>query len=114
MEKSKEVRQVIGLTFKQSLQKGYIKPTRNKNYLSWVKTLPCPCGAPADDAHHIIDAGFGGMGTKADDLLTFPVCRACHTEIHQNLRRWEDVYSIQQDHVLETLLQAVHDGVLPL
>jgi hypothetical protein len=106
---------MIGLTFKQKLQKGYAKPLRNKNYLKFVSSLTCPCGAPADEAHHIIDVGFGGgMGTKASDALTFPVCRACHTEIHQCVSRWEGIYGSQWEHVAMTLAQAIEDGAIEL
>ncbi|HHP3632169.1 TPA: DUF968 domain-containing protein, partial [Shigella sonnei] len=37
-------------------------------YTRWVKTQKCmTCGNQADDPHHIIGHGLGGMGTKADD-----------------------------------------------
>ncbi len=37
-----------------------------------VKTQKCmTCGNQADDLHHIIGHGLGGMGTKADDCLLF-------------------------------------------
>lgn len=91
----------------QNLQKK--KPIRNKKYLDWVTTLDCCiCGAPADDAHHIISAGQGGMGTKADDLYTLPLCRGHHTEIHNNPSLWES----QWYWVAQTLREAVKQGVL--
>ncbi|EFD7796149.1 DUF968 domain-containing protein, partial [Escherichia coli] len=38
----------------------------NEKYTSWVKTQPCACcGQPADDPHHLIGHGQGGMGTKS-------------------------------------------------
>ena len=40
------------------------------------------CGNQADDPHHIIGHGLGGMGTKADDLFVIPLCRKCHNELH--------------------------------
>ena len=107
---------MIGLTFKQSLQKGYTKPYRNRNYLSWVASLPCcGCGLPADEAHHIIDVGLGGgMGTKASDPLSIPVCRSCHNMIHLDLKAWEDKYGSQTFWVCMTLHQAITDEVLRL
>jgi len=62
-----------------------VKQFRSKKYLVWVKSLPCSiCGAPADDAHHLIGVGnMGGMGTKASDVLVMPLCRGCHTELHR-------------------------------
>ncbi|EMK5023094.1 DUF968 domain-containing protein, partial [Escherichia coli] len=47
------------------------KPQREEMpvYTRWVKTQKCmTCGNQADDPHHIIGHGLGGMGTKADDL----------------------------------------------
>ncbi|EFK1166101.1 DUF968 domain-containing protein, partial [Escherichia coli] len=38
----------------------------NEKYTHWVKTQPCACcGKPADDPHHLIGHGQGGMGTKS-------------------------------------------------
>ena len=51
-----------------------IKTARNRKYLDWVKTLPsCISGRPADDPHHIIGRGEGGMGTKASDYFAIPL-----------------------------------------
>ncbi|HDS7001585.1 DUF968 domain-containing protein, partial [Escherichia coli] len=61
------------------------KPQREEMpvYTRWVKTQKCmTCGNQADDPHHIIDHGLGGMGTKADDLFVIPLCRKCHNELH--------------------------------
>ncbi|MBS2141081.1 DUF968 domain-containing protein [Escherichia coli] len=45
------------------------------------KTQKCmTCGNQADDPHHIIGQGMGGMGTKADVLFVIPLCRKCHNE----------------------------------
>ncbi|ENZ0121410.1 TPA: DUF968 domain-containing protein, partial [Escherichia coli] len=60
------------------------KPQREEMpvYTRWVKTQKCmTCGNQADDPHHIIDHGLGGMGTKADDLFVIPLCRKCHNEL---------------------------------
>lgn len=85
------------------------KPVRNKAYLKWVASLPCShCGAPSDEAHHIIGVGEGGMATKACDLLTMPVCRPCHTEIHNHPRHWPE----QWHFVAKTLQQAIKEGVI--
>ncbi|HCE0542424.1 TPA: DUF968 domain-containing protein, partial [Escherichia coli] len=56
------------------------KPQREEMpvYTRWVKTQKCmTCGNQADDPHHIIGHGLGGMGTKADDLFVIPLCRKC-------------------------------------
>jgi len=105
---------MLNLTFKAALQKGYIKPVRNKAYLVWmVKAGRCPCGAAATEAHHLIDSGFGGgMGTKNSDLLAFPICGVCHSELHACVSEWEETYNSQWEHVALTMAQAVNEGVL--
>jgi len=84
-------------------------PIRNKKYLEWVKTLDCVySGMPADDAHHIIGVGEGGMGTTASDLFVYPVTRGEHSKVHQIPERWPD----QWEYVARTLREAVKQGVL--
>lgn len=62
----------------------------NNDYLKWVKSQPCcVCEATADDAHHIIGYGQGGIGTKAHDLFTIPLCRVHHSELHKDPKQWE-------------------------
>lgn len=62
----------------------------NDDYLKWVKSQPCcVCGATADDPHHIIGYGQGGIGTKAHDLFTIPLCRVHHSELHKDPKGWE-------------------------
>jgi hypothetical protein len=65
---------------------------RSQKYLNWVKTLPCViCRASADDAHHIIGiGGLSGMGMKAPDQYTMPVCREHHSEIHKTPELWDN------------------------
>lgn len=56
---------------------------RNAGYLDYVRDQPCcSCGAPApSDPHHW---GTRGMGIKADDYCTLPLCRGCHNTWHQH------------------------------
>ena len=59
----------------------------NEKYTRWVKTQPCACcGKPADDPHHLIGHGQGGMGTKSHDILRY----RCAGSITMNfmLIRW--------------------------
>lgn len=82
-------------------------------YLQWVKTQPCcGCGQQADDPHHIINHGFGGMGTKANDLLVIPLCRICHGELHQDVKAWERKHGSQLLWVLKTQNKAAGLGVI--
>lgn len=83
------------------------KPYRDKKYTDWVKSLDCDlCGAPADDPHHIIGVNEGGTGTKACDLLTLPLCRACHTRMHNE----PDLWQYQWSGVSKTLQKAIKEG----
>ncbi|HAT5006070.1 TPA: DUF968 domain-containing protein [Serratia marcescens] len=68
----------------------------SKTYLRWVKSQPCViCGIQADDAHHIIGHGQGGMGTKAHDLFIIPLCREEHDALHRDPSRWEAEHGSQ-------------------
>jgi len=89
-----------------------VKAFRSSKYLAWVKTLPCCiCGAPADDAHHIIGTGsLSGMGMKAADTYTMPVCRADHRFIHEN----PDVWVSQWEWIARTLAKAFDEGVIKI
>jgi hypothetical protein len=107
---------VTAISFKRRLLAGHIKPLRSKAYLNYVSSLECcGCGAPADEAHHIIAAGLGGgIGTKASDLLIMPVCRKCHDDLHRDVKLWEQLLGSQYKHICLTILQAVDDGVINL
>lgn len=80
----------------------------------WVKTLPSAVSKmPADDAHHIIGHGQGGMGLKASDLFVFPLTRGEHDELHRHgWKAWEKIYGSQWRFVAETLHQAFEEDVL--
>ncbi|WP_145600599.1 DUF968 domain-containing protein [Yersinia frederiksenii] len=68
----------------------------SRKWLTWVKSQACSgCGGSADDAHHIIGHGQGGMGTKAHDLFTIPLCRGCHDALHADMHTWEAEYGSQ-------------------
>ncbi len=68
---------------------------------------------PADDAHHIIGHGQGGMGLKASDMFAFPLTRMEHDELHRKgWKTWEERYGSQWRFVAETLHKAIEEGVL--
>lgn len=68
----------------------------SKKWLKWVKSQQCcGCGSSADDPHHIIGHSQGGMGTKAHDLFTIPLCRDCHNSLHADMHAWEAEYGNQ-------------------
>ncbi|MDA7278150.1 DUF968 domain-containing protein [Escherichia coli] len=77
------------------------KPQREEMpvYTRWVKTQKCmTCGNQADDPHHIIGHGLGGMGTKADDLFVIPLCRKCHNELHAGVAYFHERRSLNNFH----------------
>lgn len=51
---------------------------RDPKHLAWVRTLDCcHCARRSpSEAHH--DTKERGMGQKADDTRTIPLCRSCH------------------------------------
>lgn len=87
-----------------------MKPYRSRKYLAWVRSQDCArCMAPADDSHHLCHVGnMGGMGTKAMDLFVMPLCRGCHTEMHNN----PDLWPYQWEWVVKTIEKATKEGVL--
>ena len=85
----------------------------NEKYTQWVKQQPCLCcGKQADDPHHLIGYGQGGMGTKAHDLFVLPLCRAHHDELHADARAFEAKYGTQPELIIRTLDRALSLGVI--
>lgn len=88
------------------------KPVRSKKYRDWVAEQPCMlCQAsPAGDCHHGISLGYGegGIGTKACDTLSLPLCRPCHQEMHANPELWAD----QWHFIAKTLQEAIKSGII--
>lgn len=73
-----------------------LKRWESTKYLQWVKSQPCcACGSIADDAHHIIGHGQGGMATKSHDLFTIPLCRVHHRNLHDDQKGWEAKHGSQ-------------------
>uniref|UniRef100_UPI00207B3D32 DUF968 domain-containing protein n=1 Tax=Escherichia coli TaxID=562 RepID=UPI00207B3D32 len=82
-------------------------------YTRWVKTQPCACcGMPADDPHHLIGHGQGGMGTKAHDLFVLPLCRKHHNELHTDTVAFEEKYGSQLELIFRFIDRALAIGVL--
>tara|TARA_R110000851_G_scaffold294732_1_gene449457 strand:+ start:193 stop:513 length:321 start_codon:yes stop_codon:yes gene_type:complete len=71
---------------------------KDKKYLEAVKTLPCAvCGTPfTDPPHHRIGDGIvKGMGQKAPDFESMPLCRTHHTAVHDNPHNFDQVQYIK-------------------
>lgn len=92
---------VLDLTIDPEPPAGFMKKPKlqrweSEKYLRWVKSQPCCiCGSIADDAHHIIGHGQGGIGTKAHDVFTIPLCRIHHSELHKDPKEWEREHGSQ-------------------
>lgn len=93
--KVEQVKKVLALKIDDEPPASFMRiPKRqrweNKKWLKWVKSQQCcGCGSSADDPHHIIGHGQGGMATKAHDLFTIPLCRLCHDALHADMHTWE-------------------------
>ena len=62
-----------------------IKRVEDKKYLaSAINRRCCICGNPICCMHHIRINTNSGMGIKADDGLTIPLCGICHDLAHDN------------------------------
>jgi len=93
------------------------KRWEHKPYTRWVATHSGKCAACSiqDNTispHHLkhIYAGLsGGMGYKASDWLTTPLCHSCHTKLHGG-DRWLIEY--QPFMILSTLDIAFRDGIM--
>lgn len=84
----------------------------NDNYLQWVKSQPCcVCNSIAHEAHHLIGHGQGGMGTKAHDLFTIPLCRIHHSELHKDPNGWEREHGSQLIFLIRFLDRSIGLGV---
>ncbi len=99
--KVEQVKKVLALKIDDEPPASFMRiPKRqrweNKKWLKWVKSQQCcGCGSSADDPHHIIGHGQGGMGTKAHDLFTIPLCRLCHDALHADMHAWEAEHGSQ-------------------
>lgn len=94
-----------------------LRPKRRRwesdKYTRWVKQQPCMCcNKPADDPHHLIGHGMGGMGTKAHDIFVIPLCRAHHDELHANTAAFEEKYGSQTELQIRFLDRVFSIGVI--
>ncbi|MEB7888812.1 DUF968 domain-containing protein [Hafnia alvei] len=84
-----------------------------EKYTRWVKTQKCcGCSKPADDPHHVINHGLGGMGTKTHDLFVLPLCRRCHDKLHKDVGAWEQKHGDQRFLLIEFLNYALGVGAI--
>ena len=81
-----------------------IKPRRVSDpaHLARVAALPCiVCGAQPVEVHHI--RATVGMGQRASDLETLPLCHSCHrtggagVAFHAGPREWERLHGTERE-----------------
>ena len=85
-------------------------------YLAFVRSLPCPCGAkPPSAPHHWPPKG---RRRDVDDTKTIPVCAECHQRCHgitvvSRGKRLLPISAADQDAaVVDTLRRFVLDTLL--
>ncbi|HDL7425182.1 DUF968 domain-containing protein [Yersinia mollaretii] len=116
--KVEQVKKVLALKIDDEPPASFIRiPKRqrweNKKWLKWVKSQQCcGCGSSADDPHHIIGHGQGGMGTKAHDLFTIPLCRLCHDALHADMRVWEAEHGSQIELWFHFMDRSISNGAM--
>jgi hypothetical protein len=81
------------------------KPQRieDKKYLAWIRKKPCVICARKAVAHHEQITGRG-IGIKASDYETIPLCNVCHRRRHDRgkLCFWkEDFFSLPSCYIRE-------------
>ena len=117
-ELAERVAQVVELAIDPGTPESFMKrPKRrrwtNGKYTRWVKQQPCLCcGKQADDPHHLIGYGLGGMATKTHDLFVIPLCRAHHDELHADVGAFEEKYGTQPELLLRVLDRVLAIGVI--
>lgn len=87
-----------------------MKRYKSKKYLDYVRTLPCSlCGRPGPSVpHHLKGIGnMSGVGTKAGDQYTMPLCGDCHHRMHHEPELWPE----QWEFVARVMGRAVEHGL---
>lgn len=87
---------------------------RDGEYLDWLRTLPCAaCGRQPAEAHHLKgdpEMARCGVSLRASDFLAMPLCRACHSDLHDH---FDDMRKTRQrTWLLRTLIKALETGIM--
>ena len=84
----------------KSKSRGYVWRKVRKQYLDMVGHWCEGCGgAKAVNVHHLHQTADGGQMYDFDNLMA--VCRECHDQMHDDLRRG----------LFDCCLEAVHEGL---
>jgi len=46
-------------------------------------------GPTPAQVHHLTGHPFRGIGKRADDTITIPLCNTCHNDLHRGVDSWE-------------------------
>lgn len=62
---------------------------RSKKHLDYIRQLPCACclrdrSDQHREAHHLLRDSGKGLGMKAGDEHTIPLCTQHHNDLHQS------------------------------
>lgn len=106
-------------TFWQAMQRGMVTPMESPEYIRWLHTLPCAVTNTRNQTtvHHVVGHGLKGA-RKTCDFLAFPLEEAYHLPQYPNgihymgWKAWEEKHGSQLLYSLQTLLRAVHEGVI--
>lgn len=106
------------MTFWKAMIAGLVEPVDDIEYLAWVRSLPSVIsGRTPCIFHHLVGHGLKAKGGKVSDYMTFPLHEEEHTRSREALHvlgspEWERRYGDQRIYVMQTLVQALHEGVL--
>ena len=93
----------------------YLKEShfRSDKWLRAAASLDCVrCGAHGTQAAHANHRGKG-MGLKAPDCLTFPLCPSCHAEFDQGKSYTkEQRRELADDWIIKTITELAKRGLI--
>jgi len=85
------------------------KRWKSEKYLKWIREQPCWYCDNKAEPHHLKGVGYmSGVGLKAPDWATVPMCRLCHSAFHKDSSLWPD----QWEMIVRTLGKAISEGIL--
>ena len=90
---------------------------KNKNYLDFIRRLPCiVCRAPSEPQHirsqrHCPLEYAGGTSLKPYDLMSLPCCREHHVEMEQGYIKFEKKYNLDlKKEIIKCLVKYIERG----
>ena len=93
------------------------RPGMSDAHLKMIRQLPCTrCGSPApSDPHHLKSelSHERGMGRRAPDRYTVPLCRGCHDDLERSGTRrergWFESFGVVPHYLAEGLWRNTGD-----